>query len=182
MPPTPDSFTPNPDFLPLVHHVIAAHAAQDPDVQSQAAVYASQSGSALGSGGVFFPQHQQTVNRRSSGRVDRQYGGGGGAGGDGAGGASAQGGIGGGGRGGHIHISDARNPPDYGRVAWPEDIFGSVELDGQGRFVEGTGRYQAAGTYRVVTREGILGLSPFLRERLVERLRELETQMKGREK
>jgi len=85
-----------------------------------------------------------------------------------------------------VHVSDTRNPPDYGRIAWPEDIFGSVEVDGQGRFVEagegkGTGNYQESGSYRVCTREGILGLSPFLRERVVERLGGEEKRMKQEE-
>jgi hypothetical protein len=91
-------------------------------------------------------------------------------------GASGQGGAGSAGRGGWIHISDNRRPPEYGRIAWPEDIFGSLEVDGEGQFVGGTGNYQASGTYRVVTRDGILGLSPFLREKLVQKLRELESQ------
>ena len=145
----------------------------DPDVQAQAAMYASQAGSALGSGGVFFPQQQKQKRRR-----DKQYGGGGGAGGDGAGGASSQGGMGGAGRGGFIHVSDQRNPPDFGRVAWPEDIFGSLELDGEGKFVEPNGRYQEAGTYRIMTNEGTLGMSPYLREKLVEKLRELDAAMR----
>lgn len=105
-------------------------------------------------------------------------GGGGGTGGDGAGGASSQGGIGGGGKGGYIHVSDQRNPPDFGRVAWPEDIFGSLEVDGEGAFVDGDGRYQVAGTYRACTNEGVLVLSPFLRERVVERLKVLEEQVR----
>ncbi|KAH8599313.1 hypothetical protein B0O99DRAFT_649905 [Bisporella sp. PMI_857] len=87
---------------------------------------------------------------------------------------------GGGGRGGFVHVSDSRAPPDYGRIAWPEDIFGSLEVDSQGRLVDGGGRWQESGTYRVVTREGILGLSGFLRERLVEQLRrEEEEQEEG---
>lgn len=115
----------------------------------------------------------------------------GGKGGDGAGGASSQGGAGGGGRGGFVHVSDTRNPPDYGRIAWPEDIFGSVEVDGAGRSVEAVegegkakakGRYQESGSYRVVTREGILGLSPYLRERVVERLRGEEERIRREEK
>lgn len=73
-------------------------------------------------------------------------------------------------------MSDQRNPPDYGRVAWPEDILGSLEIDGTGEFVDGNGRYQASGTYRVVTNEGILGLSPYLREKLVQKLKELDSQ------
>lgn len=84
--------------------------------------------------------------------------------------------MGGAGRGGYIHVSDQRNPPDFGRVAWPEDILGSLELDGEGKFVEGTGKYQDAGTYRMVTNEGILGLSAYLREKVVERLKELDGQ------
>lgn len=81
--------------------------------------------------------------------------------------------MGGAGVGGWIHVSDQRNPPDYGRIAWPEDIFGSVEVDGQGKFVGGDGNYQESGTYRVCTNEGVLGLSPYLREKLVEKLKEL---------
>ena len=77
-------------------------------------------------------------------------------------------------------MSDVRRRPDFGRIADPDDIFGSVEVDGRGRFVGGEGggprgAYQESGTYRVVTRDGILGLSDYLRERLVERLRELES-------
>ena len=73
-------------------------------------------------------------------------------------------------------MSDERYPPDFGRVAYPEDIFGSLELDGKGDFVDGTGRYQRSGTYRLMTHEGILGLSDYLRERVIERLKELDAQ------
>ncbi|MCJ1290847.1 hypothetical protein MMC34_002389 [Xylographa carneopallida] len=170
LPPTPDSLLENPKFLSVLHSVLARHAHEDPYVISQAQAMASTSGSSLGSGGAFFPQKGQ--RRRGSG-----YGGGGGAGGDGAGGASAQGGAGGGGRGGFIHVSDSRSPPDYGRIAWPEDIFGSLEVDAEGNFVDGTGNYQNSGSYRVITRDGILGLSPFLRERVVERLKEEESKL-----
>ena len=114
---------------------------------SQAQAFASTSGSSLGSGGSFFPQQKR---KRAT-----NYGGGGGAGGDGAGGASSQGGAGGGGRGGYIHVSDQRNNPDYGRIAWPEDIFGSLEVDSTGSFVDGHGNYQESGSYRVITREGM---------------------------
>ncbi|KAF2215570.1 hypothetical protein CERZMDRAFT_34741 [Cercospora zeae-maydis SCOH1-5] len=149
VPPTANSLQENPEFLQILHWVIKDNAANDPDVQAQAAMYASSAGSSLGSGGT---------------------------GGDGAGGASAQGGMGGAGRGGYIHVSDQRYPPDFGRVAYPEDIFGSLELDSRGNFVDGTGRYQAGNTYRIVTNEGILGLSAYLRERLIDKLREMDTQ------
>lgn len=171
--PTPETLTENHEFLDIVHWVIKEHAAEDPDVKAQAAMYASQSGSALGSGGVFFPQ-QHPAGR--SDRRNKKFGGGGGTGGTGAGGASAQGGMGGAGRGGYIHVSDQRNPPDFGRVAWPEDIFGSLEIDGEGKFVDGHGRYQRAGTYRILTNEGMFGLSPYLREKVVEKLKELDAQ------
>lgn len=85
----------------------------------------------------------------------RSIGGGGGAGGGGAGGASAQGGMGGGGVGGFVHVADQRNPPDWGRIAWPEDMLGSVEVDGKGEFVGATGGYQRSGTYRICTRDGV---------------------------
>jgi hypothetical protein len=173
VPPTPESFSENRDFLAILHTVIRENAAQDPDVQAQAAVYASQSGSALGSGGVFFPRQQQNRRRNSMSKDIPSKAAGRS---DGAGGASSQGGMGGAGRGGYIHVSDRRNPPDYGRVAWPEDIFGSVELDSTGNFVDGTGRYQESNTYRVVTREGILGLSPFMQARLLEQLKVLDGQ------
>lgn len=97
---------------------------------------------------------------------------------DGAGGANHQGGAGGAGHGGWIHVSDLRNPPDYGRIAWPEDILGSVEVDGNGRFSGGDGGWQDSGTYRIVTREGILGLTDFMRGKMVEKLMDLERQIK----
>ncbi|CAG8973663.1 hypothetical protein HYALB_00002229 [Hymenoscyphus albidus] len=167
LPPTTDSLVENPHFLHLLNEVLKRHAPSDPLVQSQAAAFASTSGSALGSGGMFFPQQQ------SKGR---------GVKGDGAGGASSQGGAGGAGRGGWVHVSDARAPPDYGRIAWPEDILGSLEVDGRGEFVKSEegggeglrGNWQSSGSYRVITREGILGLSDYIRERLVDRLREEE--------
>lgn len=149
IPPTPDSLKENPSFQRILHSVIKEHASRDPEVIAQAGAYASTAGASLGSGGVFFPQQQRKTKKRTG------QGGGGGAGGDGAGGASAQGGAGGAGRGGHIHVSDLRSPPDYGRIAWPEDIFGSLEVDGEGKFVGENGSYQESGTYRFVTREGM---------------------------
>ncbi|EPE29354.1 hypothetical protein GLAREA_00514 [Glarea lozoyensis ATCC 20868] len=170
VPPTTDSLTENPKFLAILNEVMKEHSAQDPIVQGQAAAFASTSGSALGSGGMFFPQQRKKKTPRA--------GGGGGSGGDGAGGASAQGGAGGGGRGGWLHVSDMRAPPDYGRIAFPEDIFGSLEVDGTGQFVQGedgsVGNWQSSGSYRIITREGILGLSDYLREKLISRLREEE--------
>lgn len=151
IPPTSSSLEENHRLLDILQSIIAQHAHEDPDVISQARAMASPAGGHLGA-------------IRS---------------GNAAGGASDQGGMGGAGRGGWIHVSDQRNPPDYGRIAWPEDIFGSLEVDGRGDFVDGHGRYQPSGTYRIVTREGILGLSPFLREKLVQRLRLEEAAIKN---
>ncbi|KAJ5217125.1 hypothetical protein N7468_010133 [Penicillium chermesinum] len=160
LPPTPDSLTENPKFITILQEVFAKHAHEDPDAQSQAQVMVSTSGANLTSGGVLL-----TNSRRSKRRADAS---------DSSGGASGQGGAGSAGRGGWIHISDGRRAPEYGRIAWPEDIFGSLEVDGNGQFVDGDGKYQASGTYRVVTRDGILGLSDFLRGKLVQRLKELD--------
>ncbi|KAI4241932.1 MAG: hypothetical protein LQ352_007363 [Teloschistes flavicans] len=168
IPPTPDSLAENHQFLSILQTVIGIHAHEDPDIQSQAQAMASSGGANLGSGGSLFPQQRQRRTRQQG------HGYGGGGGGDGAGGASAQGGMGSAGRGGHIHVYDYRHPPDFGRIPDPEDIFGSLELDGEGNFVDGHGNYQTSGTYRMCTRDGILGLSPFLRQRLVERLRQEE--------
>ncbi|KAF6818451.1 hypothetical protein CSOJ01_01831 [Colletotrichum sojae] len=160
-PPTPQSFTENQTFTKILYEVLTEHAHKDKDLVAQAQAFAGPGGSNLGSGGAFFAQRNK---RRSSGKV----GGGGGAGGSGAGGASGQGGAGGGGHGGYVHLSDSRNPPDFGRIAWPEDILGSVEVDQNGNII---GNLEPSGTYRIITNEGILGLSPYLKQKLIERLR-----------
>ncbi|EHA55631.1 hypothetical protein MGG_07221 [Pyricularia oryzae 70-15] len=169
VPPTPRSFSENPRFLSILNEVLKQHAHRDEGLQAQAKAFASPGGATLGSGGVFFPQQRQ--KRRGDNASAAGLGGGGGAGGSSAGGASAQGGAGGGGVGGWVHLSDARNPPDYGRIAWPEDILGSVEVDAEGNPMN---NFQPSGTYRILTNEGILGLSPFLRQKVIEKLREEE--------
>lgn len=63
--------------------------------------------------------------------------------------------MGGARRGGYIHVFDWRHPPDFGRIPDPEDIFGSLEVDGEGRFVDGHGRFQTSGTYRIFTPDGM---------------------------
>ncbi|KAJ5374720.1 hypothetical protein N7517_006726 [Penicillium concentricum] len=154
LPPTTDSFKENPKFLNIVQEVCSKYAHEDPDAKSQAQVMVSVGGANLNSGGVLL-----------SGQRGRRRG-------DSRSGASGQGAAGG--RGGWIHVSDGRRPPDYGRIAWPEDMFGSLEVDANGQFVGDNGNYQPSGTYRILTRDGIFGLSPFLREKLVQKLRELE--------
>ncbi|KAI9802554.1 MAG: hypothetical protein M1833_001626 [Piccolia ochrophora] len=165
LPPTTDSFSENPDIFPVIHEVLKTHAVEDEEVQAQAKAMASSGGAGLGSGGAFFPG--QSKRKRGA------HGGGGGVGGDSAGGASAQGGPGGAGVGGFVHVYDSRNTPSFGRTPYPEDIFGSLEVDGNGNF-EDNGRYQPSGTYRILTNEGILGLSSYLRRKLTDKLAAIE--------
>ena len=150
VPPTSDSLKQNPMFSQILHSVIAEHAHNDPNVQQQAGALASSGGFNLG---------KQTSS---------QFGG-----------SSSQGGAGGGNRGGFVHVSDERHMPDFGRIAEPEDIFGSLEVDGQGNFVDGHGNYQESGTYRMVTNEGVFGLGMYLREKLVDRLKLEEANIKN---
>ena len=150
---SPRSFSENPRFLQILHSVIAEHAISDPQVKSQAAALASNSGASI-----------MQVNRRTQ---------------TGSSGASDQGGAGGGSKGGYIHVSDNRHPPDFGRIAEPEDIFGSLEVDGDGTFTDGTGKYQQSGTYRLCTRDGVLGLPDHLMKKLIERMRVEEAAVKN---
>ena len=48
--------------------------------------------------------------------------------------------------------------------------------------MDGHGRYQASGTYRVVTRDGVLGLTDFMRGKLVERLKVEEANERNKKK
>lgn len=45
-----------------------------------------------------------------------------------------------------MHVDDS---------AWPEDILGSVQVDGAGGIVGETGEFAWSGTYRIITREGM---------------------------
>lgn len=92
-----------------------AHAARDPAVRAQAAAFASNAGlggvMGLGGGGMAGAKRERQQQRQQQRRSKTVQGEGGGGGG-----ASAQGGAGGGGRGGWVHVSDARAPPDWGRM------------------------------------------------------------------
>ncbi|KAI9478151.1 MAG: hypothetical protein EXX96DRAFT_569750 [Benjaminiella poitrasii] len=57
---------------------------------------------------------------------------------------------------GWLHINDERNPPAWGRISFPEDIIGSVELSA-GKIKEGT--YQAMPAHRIVSNKGLFQLS-----------------------
>jgi hypothetical protein len=148
IPVTPETFTANKAFIPILQAVLRKEAVNDPYVQSSAAAYASEAG---------------FVSQGRGGRATT-----------GAGPTSSQGGVGSAGRGGFVHVSDMRKLPDWGRIADPEDILGSVEVDGRGNFVDQSGNYQESFTYRLVTGDGIMQLSPYLLEKVTERLKELE--------
>jgi hypothetical protein len=82
-------------------------------------------------------------------------------------------GVGGGGVGGWLHVYDQRGTPPFGRIADPQDIFGSVLVDGDGKIVSGT--WEENRTYRIVTSEGgVMKLSPYLAEKVREALKKEE--------
>ncbi|ETN38047.1 uncharacterized protein HMPREF1541_07670 [Cyphellophora europaea CBS 101466] len=151
-PPNPSSVQENPRFLDLLHSTIAEHGHQDPQLRGEATALATSTG------GIPLAQTQRRQQTGSAG-------------------ASDQGGHGGGGRGGWIHVYDLRHPPDFGRIPDPEDIFGSLEVDADGTFTDGTGDYQQSGTYRVCTRDGVVQLSDFLRGKLIQRLKAEEARL-----
>jgi len=93
----------------------------------------------------------------------------------GAGGANYQGGSGGGGVGGWLHVYDQRGVPAFGRIAETEDIFGSLLVDSNGKVKEG--EWEENRMYRLVTGNGVMKLSPYLKEAVTESLRKEE--MKG---
>lgn len=148
LPPTPASFTENPDFLPRLQRLVGEHAAHDPLVQADAQQMASPAGASL------FGGHLHNTRRaRCEG---------------GAGGANYQGGSGGGGVGGWVHVYDQRGVPAFGRIADTEDIFGSLLVDGHGVILPD--QWEPNRMYRLVSRNGVMRLSPHLREKVVQGL------------
>ncbi|CAK7266563.1 hypothetical protein SEPCBS119000_002094 [Sporothrix epigloea] len=141
LPPTPRSFAANDRFMAILNDVLRKYAAQDDGLKAQAIAFAAPGGTIFGNAGASHSRSNSPVQQ----------------------------GSGGGGVGGWVHLSDLRNPPDFGRIAWPEDILGSVEVDSAGNLLD---NFQPSGSYRILTNEGILGLSDFLRGKLIERLKE----------
>ncbi|CAE6505113.1 unnamed protein product [Rhizoctonia solani] len=70
---------------------------------------------------------------------------------------------------GWLHVHDYRNFPEMGRVGNPDDILGSVLV--QGGKIKGE-TYQRMPTYRTCTTDGPVKLSPSMHERLLKSLRE----------
>ncbi|KAJ3362903.1 hypothetical protein GGF31_001292 [Allomyces arbusculus] len=67
---------------------------------------------------------------------------------------------------GWMHVADQRNPPPWGRIPDPDDILGSVQLDGEGQIRAHS--YQPMPTHRIVSNHGLFQLTPFLHEKLVQ--------------
>jgi len=136
--------------------VLSIHAAEDPEMKSEAeAAYASSIGAGM-------------VLRRNRGS---RYGESGSLG-------NAEEGV-----GGFIHVIDQRSKAEAMylggmRRPEPDDILGSLTVDGMGRILEGG--FVGNEMYRVVTGEGLITLTPFLEGKLVERLREEEEEIEGK--
>ncbi|KAH0613780.1 uncharacterized protein H6S33_005666 [Morchella sextelata] len=150
IPPTPDTFTENRNFLKILQLVLRKNVYFDPVVIASAGTYASPGGASIFG-----------ARKRRATPVSNDGGG--------AGGANNQGGAGSGGVGG--------NPPAFGRIPDPEDIFGSVLVDGNGQ-IQQEG-YEECSSYRLVTNEGILGLSDYLRGKLIEELKDEERMLRA---
>ncbi|KAL5612197.1 hypothetical protein BROUX41_000263 [Berkeleyomyces rouxiae] len=146
LPPSPRSFKENANFRKILDEVVAEHGSSDDFLKAQARAFVGPGGTSM----AIAMQHSR--HRRHAPTEDPAV-------------ASHR-------VGGHIHLSDTRNPPEFGRIAWPEDILGSVEVDGEGDII---GRVEPSGTYRIVTNQGILGLSPYMMGKLAERLRAEES-------
>lgn len=131
VPPTPRSFTENKQFLQILDEVLREYGHLDEDVASQARALATPASFQISPGGG--------NPRRNGARSEPQ-------------GASGQGGAGGAGVGSFVHLGDRRHPPEFGRIAWPEDILGSVEVNESG---EVSGKMEPSGTYRPLTNDGM---------------------------
>ncbi|KAI8802766.1 hypothetical protein BJ742DRAFT_777942 [Cladochytrium replicatum] len=69
---------------------------------------------------------------------------------------------------GYMNVNDSRVGPVWGRVNDPEDILGNV-LIREGKILPGT--YQKFPTHRLVSNNGLVQLTDYLHEALLERLR-----------
>lgn len=78
--------------------------------------------------------------------------------------------------GGFHHVVDRRTPY-YGGMRIPEsqDILGSLQVDGDGRLVGG---FVECESYRLVTTDGVLGLTEYLEGKVRERVEEEEAKEK----
>ncbi|CCX04598.1 hypothetical protein FPQ18DRAFT_274878 [Pyronema domesticum] len=146
LPPKPDTFTENPSFLPILHKLLAKHAASDPLVQSDALQFASPAGMGLFGKNTRRPKKDKKTDE-----------------------ANNRGAAGGGGVGGWVHVYDQRGVPAFGRIAETEDIFGSLLVGPDGMIK--AGEWEENRMYRLITSTGgLMRLSPYLAEKVKEDL------------
>ncbi|KAI7852809.1 hypothetical protein BDC45DRAFT_512601 [Circinella umbellata] len=74
-----------------------------------------------------------------------------------------------------LHIGDERNPPPWGRIPYPEDIIGTVFIEGG---VIQPNTYQPMPTHRLVTSNGIMQLSEPLTQCLVQEAKRVASKQK----
>ncbi|KAK6500321.1 hypothetical protein TWF481_010665 [Arthrobotrys musiformis] len=153
LPPTPQTFTENPHFRTLLMDTLSKHAHKDPDLINEA--YGTW-GAAMGvkssvSKGLKRDRklHTESTSTPSTpSKIDTSS------------------------IGGFHHVVDRRTPY-YGGMRIPEsqDILGSLQVDGEGKLVGG---FVECESYRLVTADGVLGLTEFLEGKVRERVEEEE--------
>ncbi|KAF3910588.1 hypothetical protein ABW21_db0203187 [Orbilia brochopaga] len=149
IPPTPSSFTENPEFRPFLLAVLREHAAQDPVICAEAfAAWSASMRRGLHAGA---PSSSSSERRGGS-----------------AAGTNSTG------VGGFHNIVDRRVAGDIGMrgVPEPQDMLGVVGVDGEGSVVGGSDGFVECESYRVVTGDGVGVLTEYLEKKLVERLKQ----------
>ena len=74
-----------------------------------------------------------------------------------------------------LHISDERNPPPWGRIPYPEDIIGTVFV--QGGVIQ-PNTYQPMPTHRLATSNGFMQLSEPLTQCLIREAKRIASKQK----
>ncbi|KAF3286811.1 hypothetical protein TWF970_008650 [Orbilia oligospora] len=163
IPPTPSTFTENPHFRTLLMSTLSTHAANDQDLINEA--YGTW-GATMGvkasvSKGMKRDRklHTESTGTPSTSATSEKT--------DQVDTTSI---------GGFHHVVDRRTPY-YGGMRIPEsqDILGSLQVDGNGRLVGG---FVECESYRLVTSDGILGLTEYLEGKVKERIEEEEKKEK----
>ena len=74
-----------------------------------------------------------------------------------------------------LHIGDERNPPPWGRIPYPEDIIGTVFV--QGGVIQ-PNTYQPMPTHRLATSNGFMQLSEPLTQCLIREAKRIASKQK----
>ncbi|KAK6530791.1 hypothetical protein TWF281_007628 [Arthrobotrys megalospora] len=167
IPPTPSTFTENPNFRKLLMDTLSKHASKDPDLINEA--YATW-GAAMGvkesvAKGM---KRDRKLHTESTGTPTTTSSNSSSEGGESKVDTTAIGGF--------HHVVDRRTPY-YGGMRIPEsqDILGSLQVNGDGKLVGG---FVECESYRLVTGDGILGLTEYLEGKVRERVEEEERNQK----